>query len=147
MKHIDPSRTIVVLNVFDADFVAARGAALAMRNESHMSFRAQALQCCAPARGTCARASPNALNFCAQRGDDRWNTSCTVASPMQTTLGDLVSELVESYEREYEDAELAAVATSVTIEELFKSNQAKRVRCSRTDDTVPLRKKAIESIK
>jgi hypothetical protein len=65
---------------------------------------------------------------------------------MQTTLGDLVSELVESYEREYEDAELAAVATSVTIEELFKSKQAQRVR-SRNDDTVPLRKKSIESIK
>jgi hypothetical protein len=65
---------------------------------------------------------------------------------MQTTLGELVSELVESYEREYEDAELAAVATSVTIEEMFKSKQAKRVR-SRTDDTVPLRKKSIDSIK
>lgn len=66
---------------------------------------------------------------------------------MQTTLGDLVSELVESYEREYDDAELAAVATSVTIEELFKSKQAKRVRSSRNDDTVPIRKKSIESIK
>ena len=65
---------------------------------------------------------------------------------MQTTLGELVSELVESYEREYEDAELAAVATSVTIEEMFKSKQAKRVS-SRNDDTVPLRKKDIESIK
>lgn len=65
---------------------------------------------------------------------------------MRTTLGDLVSELVESYEREFDDTELAAVATSVTIEELFKSEQAKRVR-SRNDDTVPLRKKSIESIK
>jgi hypothetical protein len=65
---------------------------------------------------------------------------------MQTTLGELVSELVESYEREYEDAELAAVATSVTIEEMFKSKQAKRVR-SRTDDTVPMRKRDIDAIK
>lgn len=65
---------------------------------------------------------------------------------MQTTLGELVSELVESYEREYEDKELAAVAASVTIEEMFKSNKARRVR-SRTDDTVPMRKSKIESIK
>jgi hypothetical protein len=65
---------------------------------------------------------------------------------MQTTLGELVSELVESYEREYEDHELATVATSVTIEEMFKSNKARRVR-SRNDDTVPMRKSAIESIK
>jgi hypothetical protein len=65
---------------------------------------------------------------------------------MKTTLGELVSELVESYEREYDDAELAAVATSVTIEEMFKSKQAKRVR-SCNDDTVPLRKRDIESIK
>lgn len=75
-----------------------------------------------------------------------WNTACNVAPPMQTTLGELVSELVESYEREYEDRELAAVAASVTIEEMFKSNKARRVR-SRTDDTVPMRKSKIESIK
>ncbi len=65
---------------------------------------------------------------------------------MRTTLGELVSELVESYEREYEDHELATVATSVTLEEMFKSNKARRVR-SRTDDTVPMRKSKIESIK
>jgi hypothetical protein len=65
---------------------------------------------------------------------------------MQTTLGELVSELVESYEREYEDAELAAVAASVTIEEMFKSNKARRVR-GRCDDTVPMRKSKIDSIK
>lgn len=58
---------------------------------------------------------------------------------MQTTLGQLVSELVESYERKYEDPELAAVATSVTIEEMFKTKAVRRVR-NRCDDTIPMRK-------
>lgn len=65
---------------------------------------------------------------------------------MRTTLGDLVTELVDSYERQYKDHELATVATSVTIEEMFKSNAARRVR-NRCDDTVPMRKKAIEKIR
>ena len=51
---------------------------------------------------------------------------------MQTTLGELVSELVESYERKYEDPELAAVATSVTLEEMFENHVARRVRREQT---------------
>lgn len=45
---------------------------------------------------------------------------------MQTTLGQLVSELVESYERTYKDPELAAVAASVTLEEMFENQIARR---------------------
>jgi hypothetical protein len=66
---------------------------------------------------------------------------------MRTTLGELVSELVESYERKYEDSELAAVATSLTLEELFKSKAARRVAKSRTDETVPMRKRDVDRIK
>lgn len=56
---------------------------------------------------------------------------------MRTTLGELVSELVESYERKYEDRELAAVATCVTLEEMFKTNVVQRApRRSNCDDTV-----------
>jgi hypothetical protein len=47
---------------------------------------------------------------------------------MTTTLGQLVSNLVESYERMYHDSELAAVATSVTLEELFESHLARRTK-------------------
>ena len=46
---------------------------------------------------------------------------------MQTTLGQLVSELVESYERTYKDPELAAVAASVTLEEMFENHVARRI--------------------
>jgi hypothetical protein len=56
---------------------------------------------------------------------------------MQTTLGQLVSELVESYERMYEDPELAAVATSVTLEEMLHSQVARR---GRKEDTVRIRR-------
>ena len=56
---------------------------------------------------------------------------------MQTTIGQLISELCESYERMYKDPELAAVATSVTVEELFETQLARR---SRQDDTVRIRK-------
>ena len=56
---------------------------------------------------------------------------------MRTTLGQLVSELVDSYERMYRDPELAAVATSVTLEEMFETHVAKRTR---QDDTVRIRK-------
>jgi hypothetical protein len=66
---------------------------------------------------------------------------------MQTTLGELVSELVESYERKYEDSELAAYATSITLEELFKSKAARRVAKSRADETVPLRKRDVDNIR
>jgi hypothetical protein len=41
---------------------------------------------------------------------------------MRTTLGQLVSELVDAYERLYHDHELAAVATSVTLEQVLHDN-------------------------
>lgn len=41
---------------------------------------------------------------------------------MRTTLGQLVSELVDAYERLYHDHELATVATSVTIEQVLHDN-------------------------
>lgn len=49
-------------------------------------------------------------------------------STMQTTLGELVSELVESYERELKDPEVAAVAASLTLEQMFEQQVARRVR-------------------
>ena len=55
---------------------------------------------------------------------------------MQTTLGQLVSDLMESYERTYKDPELAAVAAAVTIEEMFDQHVVRR----RSDDTVRLRR-------
>lgn len=51
---------------------------------------------------------------------------------MQTTLGELVSELVESYERELEDPEVAAVAASITLEQMFEQQVARRVRREQT---------------
>lgn len=56
---------------------------------------------------------------------------------MQTTLGQLVSELVESYERMYGDPELAAVATSVTLEEMLHTEVARRAP---QEDTVRIRR-------
>lgn len=48
---------------------------------------------------------------------------------MTTTLGDLVSELFEAYERSYGDETLAALATQARITELLR---ASRVRtCAR----------------
>jgi hypothetical protein len=55
---------------------------------------------------------------------------------MQTTLGQLVSDLMESYERTYKDPELAAVAAAVTIEEMFDQHVVRR----RSEDTVRLRR-------
>jgi len=51
---------------------------------------------------------------------------------MQTTLGQLVSELFESYERELEDPEVAALAASITLEEMFENHVARRVRREQT---------------
>jgi hypothetical protein len=56
---------------------------------------------------------------------------------MQTTLGELVCELMASYERTYKDPELAAVAASVTLEEMFESHVARRTR---QEDTVRIRR-------
>lgn len=44
---------------------------------------------------------------------------------MRTTLGQLVSELVDAYERLYQDPELAAVATSVTLEQVMHDNETR----------------------
>jgi hypothetical protein len=44
---------------------------------------------------------------------------------MRTTLGHLVSELVDAYERIYHDHELATVAASVTIEEVMHDNASR----------------------
>lgn len=38
---------------------------------------------------------------------------------MRTTLGQLVTELVDAYERLYQDHELATVAASVTLEQIM----------------------------
>jgi len=57
---------------------------------------------------------------------------------MRTTLGQLVSELVDQYERIYHDHDLATMAASVLIEDM---SQAGTVRRSRTDDiTVRIRR-------
>lgn len=57
---------------------------------------------------------------------------------MTTTLGDLVSELFEAYERSYGDETLAALATQARITELLR---ASRVRtCAREPRSLgPLR--------
>jgi hypothetical protein len=47
---------------------------------------------------------------------------------MRTTLGELVSELVEQYERLYKDHELAAVATSVTLDDIMHDNEERKRR-------------------
>ena len=51
---------------------------------------------------------------------------------MRTTLGDLINELVESYERSYGNHELATIAASVTVEEMFETKVAQRVRDEQT---------------
>ena len=45
---------------------------------------------------------------------------------MRTTLGQLVSELVDAYEHLYHDHELATVATSVTLEQIMHDAEASR---------------------
>jgi len=45
---------------------------------------------------------------------------------MRTTLGQLVSELVDAYERIYQDHELATVAASVTLEQMLHDAAASR---------------------
>ncbi len=50
---------------------------------------------------------------------------------MRTTLGDLVSELVDQYEALYHDHELAAVAASVTIDDILHENEERKQRPDR----------------
>ena len=40
-----------------------------------------------------------------------------------TTIGQLISDLYSKYERHYRDEELAAVATQVTVDELFRARR------------------------
>lgn len=47
---------------------------------------------------------------------------------MRTTVGELVSELVEQYERLYKDHELATVATSVTLDDILHENEERKRR-------------------
>jgi hypothetical protein len=47
---------------------------------------------------------------------------------MRTTIGDLVSELVDQYEAIYDDHELAAVATSVTLDDILHENEERKRR-------------------
>lgn len=47
---------------------------------------------------------------------------------MRTTLGDLVSELVDQYEALYHDHELATVATSVTLDDILHENEERKSR-------------------
>jgi hypothetical protein len=46
----------------------------------------------------------------------------------RTTVGELVSELVEQYEAIYDDRELAAVATSVTLDDILHENEERKRR-------------------
>lgn len=62
------------------------------------------------------------------RALSRWNAACKLPVTMRTTLGDLVSELVEQYEAIYDDHELAAVATSVTIDDILHENEERKRR-------------------
>ena len=50
---------------------------------------------------------------------------------MRTTLGELVSELVDQYEALYHDHELATVATSVTLDDILHENQERKQRPDR----------------
>ena len=54
---------------------------------------------------------------------------------MRTTLGELVSELVDAYEDLYHDHELATVATSVTLEQILHDAEE-----ARAHDTVPTKR-------
>jgi hypothetical protein len=47
---------------------------------------------------------------------------------MRTTLGDLVTELVDQYEALYHDHELAAVAASVTIDDILHEHEERKQR-------------------
>jgi hypothetical protein len=57
-----------------------------------------------------------------------WNAACTGDVTMRTTIGDLVSELVDQYEAIYDDHELAAVAAEVTLDDILHENQERKRR-------------------
>lgn len=45
---------------------------------------------------------------------------------MTITMGQLVSEVYEAYERRYHDKELAAIATQVTVDDLMRVSRERR---------------------
>jgi len=47
---------------------------------------------------------------------------------MTITMGQLVSEVYEAYERRYGDTELAAVATEVTVDDIIQTARRRRPR-------------------
>jgi len=47
---------------------------------------------------------------------------------MTITMGQLVSEVFEAYERRYGDTELAAVATEVTVDDIIRIATRRRLR-------------------
>lgn len=47
---------------------------------------------------------------------------------MTITMGQLVNEVFEAYERRYGDTELAAVATQVTVDDLMRTARSRRAR-------------------
>ncbi len=44
-----------------------------------------------------------------------------------TTIGDLISDLVEAYERQYHDHELATVKTALVVDELLRARARRAV--------------------
>ena len=57
---------------------------------------------------------------------------------MRTTLGQLVSELVDAYEHLYHDHELATVAASVTLEQIM--HDAAASQAAETEPTKRMRR-------
>ena len=60
---------------------------------------------------------------------------------MRTTLGELVSELVDQYEAIYKDHELAAVATSVTLDDILRENEERKRRPEPRRSTKPTKRR------
>jgi hypothetical protein len=52
---------------------------------------------------------------------------------MTMTLGELISGLVEAYERRYEDHELATVKAALVIDDLLRARRRRGVRPARSD--------------
>ncbi len=62
---------------------------------------------------------------------------------MKTTLGQLVSELFDAYERRHGDPDLAALATQVTVNELLIAGDGRsRARVVRTPASRPVHRRA-----
>jgi hypothetical protein len=55
-----------------------------------------------------------------------------------TTIGDLISDLVEIYERRYQDHELATVKAALIVEELLRAHE-RREAASATGAPRPVR--------